>query len=110
MAAAAALTAASSSWESSLFDSEALPGVGDARRLFFRPLCRGAGWFFTAWSCGVTSPTGAQRGTENDWGPSPPNRFVDLTHFLALKGMPALSKSTTGVCGWSVGEYKDWRR
>ena len=53
---------------------------------------------------------GAQRGTLNDCGPSPPNRFVDLTHFRALKGMPALTKSTTGVWGWSVGEYKDWRR
>ena len=110
MATAAALTAASSSWESSLFDSEHEPGVGDARGLFLRPRCRGAGWFFTAWSSFVRSPTGAQRGTEKPWGPSPPNRFVDLTHFLALKGMPARTKSTTGVWGWSVGEYKDWRR
>ena len=110
MASFAAAAAASSSWESSLFDSLALPGVGDDRGLFFRPLCRGAGWFFTACNCGVTSPTGAQRGTAKDWGPSPPKRFEALTHFLALKGMPALTKSTTGVCGWSVGEYKDWSR
>ena len=39
-----------------------------------------------------------------------PTRFAALTHFRALKGMPALTKSTTGVCGWSVGEYKDWSR
>ena len=102
--------AASSSWESSLFDSLAEPGVGDDRGLFFRPLWRGAGWFFTAWSSGVNSPRGAQRGIEKPWGPSPPTRFAALTHFRALKGMPALTKSTTGVCGWSVGEYKDWRR
>ena len=110
MATAAALTAASSSWESSLFDSEHEPGVGDDRGLFFRPLCRGAGWFFTACSSGVTSPRGAQRGTAKPWGPSPPKRLVCLTHFRALNGMPALTKSTIGVCGWSVGEYRDCRR
>ena len=93
-----------------MFDSLAEPGVGDARGLFLRPRCRGAGWFFTAWSSFVRSPTGAQRGTEKPWGPSPPNRFVDLTHFRALKGTPARTKSTTGVWGWSVGEYNDWRR
>ena len=104
MASFAAAAAASSSCESSLFDSEALPGVGEDRGLFFRPLWRGAGWFFTFCNSGVTSPRGAQRGTAKPCGPSPPKRFVDLTHFRALKGMPALTKSTTGVCGWSVGE------
>ena len=87
-----------------------LDARGDDRGLFFRPLWRGAGWFFTACSSGVASPTGAQRGTAKPWGPSPPTLFEALTHFRALKGMPARTKSTTGVCGWSVGEYRDCRR
>ena len=93
-----------------MFDSLAEPGVGDDRGLFFRPLCRGAGFIFIACSSGVGGPLGAQRGTLKPCGPSPPKLLTALTHFLALKGMPALTKSTTGVWGWSVGEYKDWRR
>lgn len=110
MASRAARCAASSSRDSSLADSDALPGAGDARGLPFDGAlrARGAGLCLMACKSGETGPVGAQRGTEKDCGPSPPMALKCLTQGRARKGMPARTTFTTVCC--SLGEYRDWSR